>query len=164
MDTKLIQEFNKQINHEFYSAYLYFAMSTYFDEIAMRGFCSFMKHKASYKLSIAQRIYDYLILRDEKLSFAKIEEPNIDWINVTDVFSSALSHEEFMLKQILELYKTARESDDIGAVEFIGEILTEVQKDVGILRKINVKIKSSNIISANINNLDVEFKMETGVF
>ena len=28
MDSKLIQEFNKQINLEFYSAYLYFAMST----------------------------------------------------------------------------------------------------------------------------------------
>ena len=61
MDSKLIQEFNKQINLEFYSAYLYFAMSTYFDEIIMNGFCSFMKQKASSKLSVAQMIYDYLI-------------------------------------------------------------------------------------------------------
>ena len=34
MDEKLIKSFNKQINHEFHSAYLYFAMSTYFAEIA----------------------------------------------------------------------------------------------------------------------------------
>ena len=97
MDTKLITAFNKQINHEFYSAYLYFAMSTYFNEIAMQGFCDFMKHKASQKLDSAQKIYDYLILRDEKLIFSKIEEPSVDWINVSDVFSCALSHEEFML-------------------------------------------------------------------
>lgn len=157
MNTKLIQEFNKQINLEFYSAYLYFAMSTYFDEIAMMGFCSFMKHKASYKLSIAQKIYDYLILRDEKLTFMKIEEPNIDWINVSDVFSSALSHEEFMLSQVLDLYKIAREADDIAALEFINEILSETQKDVSTFRKLNVKIKSSNTVAINISNLDIIF-------
>ena len=87
METKLIQAFNKQINHEFYSAYLYFAMSTYFDEIAMNGFSKFMKHKASEKLDCAQKIYDYIILRDEKLTFSKIEEPSVDWINVSDIFS-----------------------------------------------------------------------------
>jgi hypothetical protein len=51
MDTKLIEKFNTQLNQEFYSAYLYFAMATYFDEIAMIGFSKFMKHKASEKLS-----------------------------------------------------------------------------------------------------------------
>lgn len=157
MDSKLIQEFNKQINLEFYSAYLYFAMSTYFDEIVMNGFCSFMKQKASSKLSVAQMIYDYLILRDEKLTFMKIEEPNIDWINVSDVFSSALSHEEFLLERVLELYKTARETDDIAAVEFISKILNQTQKDLSVLRKINVKIKSTNIVPVNINSLDIIF-------
>ena len=70
----------------------------------MHGFCDFMKHKTSEKLDSAQKTYDYLILRDEKLIFSKIEEPSIDWINVSDVFNSALSHEEFMLSQIKELY------------------------------------------------------------
>ena len=32
MESKLIDAFNKQINHEFYSAYLYFAISTYYKE------------------------------------------------------------------------------------------------------------------------------------
>ena len=97
MESKLIDAFNKQINHEFYSAYLYFAMSTYFDEIAMQGFCDYMKHKASEKLNNAQKIYDYIILRDEKLTLLKIDEPSIDWINATDLFSSALSCEELTL-------------------------------------------------------------------
>ena len=61
MDTKLLQAFNKQINHEFYSAYLYFAMSTYFSEISMQGFCDFMRHKTSQKLDCAQKIYEYLM-------------------------------------------------------------------------------------------------------
>ncbi len=154
MDTKLLTAFNKQINHEFYSAYLYFAMSTYFNEIAMQGFCDFMKHKTSEKLESAQKIYDYLILRDEKLIFSKIEEPSIDWINVSDVFSSALSHEEFMLSQIKELYQTAREADDIAALEYVSTLMDEQVKCVGHFRKLVFRIKNANIITANIEHLD----------
>ena len=154
METKLIQAFNKQINHEFYSAYLYFAMSTYFDEITMNGFSKFMKHKASEKLNCAQKIYDYIILRDEKLTFSKIEEPSIDWINVSDIFSTALSHEEFMLTQVHELYKTAQETDDIAALEFISELLKEKVSAVSCYRKLVFRVKNSNIISPNIEHLD----------
>ena len=154
MNEKLINNFNKQINHEFHSAYLYFAMSTYFAEIAMFGFSNFMKHKAREKLNCAQKIYDYIILRDEKLTFSKIEEPQVDWINVSDIFSSALSHEEFMLEQAKELYNTAKECDDIAAMEFIGEITNEQIKKISCFRKISFRIKNSNTISTNIEFLD----------
>ena len=46
MDTKLQEEFNNMVNIEFNSAYLYYAMSTYFDEIYMSGFSTFMKEVA----------------------------------------------------------------------------------------------------------------------
>ncbi len=154
MNTHLIQQFNKQINHEFYSAYLYFAMSTYFDEIMMEGFSKFMKHKASQKLQTAQKIYDYIILRDEKLTFSKIEEPQADWINVSDIFSTALSHEEFMLNQVQELYKQAREADDIPACNFILEIIDEQIKNIACFRKIVFRIKNSNAVSSNVEHLD----------
>ena len=154
MDTKLIEKFNTQLNQEFYSAYLYFAMSTYFNEIAMQGFCNFMKHKASEKLECAQKIYDYLILRDEKLIFSKIEEPSVDWIYVSDVFSTALSHEEFMLSQIKELYEIAKAADDIAALEYSSRLISEQVKCVGHFRKLIFRIKNANIITMNIEHLD----------
>ena len=129
-------------------------MSTYFSEIAMQGFCEFMKHKTSQKLNLAQKTYDYLILRDEKLLFSKIEEPSVDWINVSDVFSTALSHEEFMLTQIKELYQTAFEVQDYAAVEFVSSLLDEQIKSVGHFRKLMFRIKNANIINTNIEYLD----------
>lgn len=154
MEKKLIQYFNKFVNYEFYSAYLYFAMSTYFQEIAMMGFCDYMKHKASEKLNKASEIYNYLILRDEKLSFSKIEEPCVDWLNVTDVFSIALSCEEYILSQLNELYKTAKEGEDFPALEFILSILKDQTICVGNLRKIIFRIKNTNIISSNVEYID----------
>ena len=46
MDNKINELLNAQINHEFYSAYLYLAMSTYFSEINMDGFANYMKKQA----------------------------------------------------------------------------------------------------------------------
>jgi len=154
MEPKLLQAFNRQINHEFYGAYLYFAMSTYFDEIVMKGFSSFMKHKASESLVVAQKIYDYIILRDEKLTFSKIEEPVNDWINVSDIFSAALSHEEYILSQATELYKISQETNDIAALEFVSKLVNQQVKNVGCFRKLIFRIRNSNVISSNIEHLD----------
>ncbi len=154
METKLLQAFNSQINHEFYGAYLYFAMSTYFDEIAMSGFSTFMKNKASKKLLNAQKIYDYIILRDEKLTFLKIEEPTADWINVSDIFSCALSHEEFMLSQIQELYKIAHEYDDAGALEYIFKLINAQILEAGYFRKLVFRIKNCSMFPSNIELLE----------
>ncbi len=158
METKLVDAFNKQINHEFYSAYLYFAMSTYFDEIAMKGFCDYMKHIASQKLNNAQKIYDYIILRDEKLTLLKIDEPSVDWINVSDLFSSALACEEFTLTKLYELYKIAKDADDVAAIEYVANLISKQVINVGKMRKLVFRIKNSNIISPNIEILELGIK------
>ena len=154
MDNGLLENFNRQVNLEFYSAYLFFAMSVYFDEIAMNGFSKFMKHKASEKLQCAQKIFDYIVIRDEKLTLAKIDEPLNDWINVTDVFSAAFSHEEFMMNEFKNLYKKARDVDDFAALEFILELLDNQIKSVGFFRKLVFRVKNANIITPNIEQLD----------
>ena len=103
MRKELLELFNKQINREFYSGYLYYAMSTYFDEIMMQGFSMYMKHLSSKELELAQQMYDYLILRDEKLSFLKIDKPLCDWGDVSDVFTRGLSHEKLIINEMIKL-------------------------------------------------------------
>ena len=154
MDSNLQEEFNKQISLEFNSAYLYFAMSTYFDEIYMSGFSSFMKETAKEKLANAQSMYDYLILRDEKLIFEKITEPDSDWINISDVFSVSLSHEEFMLEKSRELFTKAQNLNDVGVMSFLRKIIIKNEIIISKLRKMVFRIKNSNIIPTSIELLD----------
>ncbi len=156
MDTKLQEDFNNRVNIEFNSAYLYYAMSTYFDEIYMSGFSDFMREIALEKLSNAQKMYNYLILRDQKLVFEKIEEPDSDWINISDIFSISLSHEEFIIEKTKELYKTAKNSEDIGVMEFLSNMITKNELLLSKLRKIIFRIKNSNIIPTSIEFLDRE--------
>ncbi len=154
MDTKLQEEFNERINLEFNSAYLYFAMSTYFSEIYMSGFSSFMKEIALEKLNNAQTMYDYLVLRDEKLIFEKITEPDSDWINISDVFSVSLSHEEYIQEKTRELFKIAQETNDVGVMSFLKNIIIKSEFVLSKLRKMVFRIKNSNIIPTSIELLD----------
>lgn len=154
METKLLDEFNKAINREFYSAYLYFAMSTYFDEIAMAGFNDYMRSKAKEKLENAHKIYDYLILRDEKLTFSKIDEPDVNWINVSDVFSNALGHEEYNLNRLNEVYRIAQETSDYAGMEFCANLISNQVKTTASIRKLVFRIKNSNIVSSSVELLD----------
>ena len=44
---------NAQINKEFYSAYLYLAMSAYFDEIGLKGFSHWTKVQAKEEVDLS---------------------------------------------------------------------------------------------------------------
>jgi len=154
MNEELLDLFNKYINQEFYTSYLYYAMSTYFDEIMMKGFSMYMKHRASFELEIAQKMYDYLILRDEKLSFLKIDEPALDWLDVSDIFANMLSNEQSLSQEIKKLYFNAKNFDDIGAMEFISQILSEKTKTLSTVRKIVFRIKNSNVIPVGVELMD----------
>ncbi len=54
MNTKLLEGLNLQINKELYSAYLYFAMSTYFIETNMEGFAKVINEQAKEELTHAK--------------------------------------------------------------------------------------------------------------
>ena len=144
MDLKLTQSFNKQINNEFYGAYLYFAMSTHFSQVAMDVFSNYMKHIARKKLYFAQQLYDYLILRNEQLNFQKISQPDINWIRVSDIFAKALSFEEHSFGSIIELYKTALNANDLGASKFICKYIQAQEKTISKLKKFNYQIQEVN--------------------
>ena len=60
--------------------------------------------------------------------------------DVTDIFEHVLSHEKILIDEIQKLYLSAKNFDDIGAMEFIGKILSEKMKTLSIARKIVFRI------------------------
>lgn len=43
LSERMLEELNKQLNYEIYSAYLYVAMENYFQERNLEGFANFFK-------------------------------------------------------------------------------------------------------------------------
>lgn len=156
MDNRLIEHLNQQINFEFYSAYLYLAMSTYFSEINMDGFAKFMKSQAKEELEHAQKIYDYLLLRNEKISYQRIEAPDTDWVNPQDVLDNALKHEEFITSQIFEIAKAAKEANDFATKNFINWFIEEQLEEEDKFRKLKEKIKAFDECTCTIEAINRE--------
>lgn len=160
MDNEILEIINKQINHEFYSAYLYFAMSTYFLEINMEGFAKLIKEQAKEELGHAKKIYDYLILRNEKVSLYPIEAPETNWVNPIDVISNALSHEQFVTEQIRILYKKAKEKEDFALEIFLQWFVDEQVEEESKFQNMLDKMKNVQNCDCEIVHIDRELMLD----
>ncbi len=160
MDNRTNDLLNRQINIEFYSAYLYLAMSTYFSEINMDGFAKFMKKQAKEELEHAQKIYDYLLLRDKKITYQRIEAPDTDWISALDVLDDAIEHEKTVSAKINELYRVAKETDDYATMNFLDWFVEEQLEEEEKFRILREKIKAFDECSCTLEAMDRELNKE----
>ena len=122
---KLEQALNKQLNYEFYSAYLYFSMKAYFSKSAWCGFSQWMCSQAHEELEHAMGIYHYLIERDATIKLEAIEKPAHDWTNALEVFEAAYAHEKSITTHINELFHIMEEEKDWAAQSFLDWYLKE---------------------------------------
>ena len=86
INEKVENVLNSQINKEFYSAYLYLAMSAYFDEIGLYGFSNWTKVQAREEVDHGMILFDYIIERDGTVKLTQIEAPDKDFQNPVQVF------------------------------------------------------------------------------
>ena len=161
MDNTLLEDVNAQINREFYAAYLYFAMATYFAEINMEGFAKLTKNHAKEELNHAKKLYDYLILRNEKVNLFQIEAPDTDWTNPTDAIQSALDHERFVTGHIHKLYKDAKEKNDFALEVFMQWYVSEQVEEEHLFQSMLDKMNYVQDCSCEIVNIDRELKIQS---
>lgn len=160
MDDKLLENLNNQLNREFFASYLYFAMATYFTEINMEGFAKLTKNHAKEELEHAKRIYDYIILRNEKVTLQKIDAPDTNWLNPIDAVSSALDHEKFVTENITRLYKEAEEKSDYALKVFLSWFVNEQVEEEHLFQSMLDKMNYINDCSSDIVNIDRELKIQ----
>ena len=111
-----VQEaFNRHINAEFYSSYLYLSMSTYCDSIDLPGFAHWMRVQSQEEYDHAMRLLTYLEDRDGRVTLLPIEQPPIEFDTVDDVMRQTLSHEQHVSVLINQLYAAAAESGDFAS-------------------------------------------------
>lgn len=160
MDNNLLNQLNEQLNREFYAAYLYFAMATYFTEINMEGFAKLTKDHAKEELEHAKKIYDYLILRNEKVSLLRIEAPDSTWNNPIDAINAALDHEKYVTENIHRIFKEAKDKGDYALEIFIGWYVHEQVEEEHLFQSMLDKMSYVQECSCEIVNIDRELRVD----
>ena len=125
MNTQVEALLKEQINKEFYSAYLYLAMSNYYYGENLDGFGHWFEVQAREEQEHAMKILKYLQDNGVKVELAAIAAPGADFSDYRAALTAALKHEQYVTSLIHAIYKQARDSDDFRACQFLEWFVAE---------------------------------------
>lgn len=132
---------NSQINKEFYSAYLYLAMSAYFDEIGLFGFSNWTKVQAKEEMDHGMIIFNYIIERDGTVELSHIYSPDRDFTKPIQVFEKILEHEKTVTESINCVASMSDEECDLATRHFINWYISEQVEEEANTREVIDKLK-----------------------
>jgi ferritin len=115
INKKIEEAFNKQINEEMFSFYLYLSMAAWFEAGNFKGFSHWMKTQAQEEMFHAMKFYNHILERGGSVALAPIAEPKKEWKSALNVYEEALAHEEHITACINDLLDLAVEEKDHAA-------------------------------------------------
>lgn len=125
INEKISDAINKQINKEFYSAYLYLSMATYFEANTLPGFAKWMVLQAKEEQEHAMKFYRYVMERGGVVELFTIEKPKDDWKSPIDIFKFTYQHEQMVTEMIYNLMDFAKAEKDFTTEEFLNWFIRE---------------------------------------
>ena len=138
---KLEEALNAQMNREFYSFYLYLAMSAHFESNNLKGFAHWLRIQAKEELEHAMKFYDYMAQRGARPALRQIDAPTSKWKTHAAVFEDAYKHEQKVTKYISELVDLARGEVDHATEVFLQWFVTEQVEEEMNASEIENKMK-----------------------
>ncbi|MGL5207286.1 MAG: ferritin [Acidaminococcaceae bacterium] len=137
MNKKMQAAINDQIQKEFYSAYLYLAMSAYCAGNNLPGFAKWLEIQHKEETEHGMKLLGHLLERGAKVELGKIEAPPAEFGSPKALFEEVLKHEQFVTASINKLYETAVAEKDYPAQVmlqwFISEQVEEESNATAIL-------------------------------
>jgi ferritin len=116
---------NSQLNEEFFSAYLYLALSAHFETIDLPGMARWMRMQAQEEALHAMKIYDYVVNRDGRVRLDAIKRPEGEWESPQAIFESVLEHEQSVTQSIHDLVSLAGQEKDHATHNFLQWFVAE---------------------------------------
>ncbi len=148
LSEKMAEAINKQINEEFYSAYLYLAMASYLESQKLKGAATWMEIQYQEEIGHAMKFYAYMNERGARVVLKAIKEPQKEWNSMLEVFEDAYKHEQYITSLINDLANLAMEEKDHATLAllqwFINEQVEEEANTSEIVDKINFVKDSPN--------------------
>lgn len=138
---KVKEILNEQINKEFYSAYLYLAMSAYFDDNGLYGFANWTKVQAKEEVDHGMIIFDYMNDRDCAVHLKQIDVPDTDFSSPIQVFEKILKHERYVTSSIESIANLSMDECDLATRNFINWYLKEQVEEEKNASDIIAKLK-----------------------
>ena len=161
LNQKIQDAFNRQINAELYSSYLYLSMSAYFESQNLAGMANWMRIQAYEELQHALKFFDFINERDGTVKLTQIEAPKLEWDSPLHVFEDALAHEQKVTGLINGLVDLSIGEKDHAANTFLQWFVTEQVEEESSAQTIAQKLKMVGDNGAAMFMLDGELGQRT---
>lgn len=137
---KMCKALNKQLNFEYYSAYVYLAMSAHADSVGLKGFANWFFAQYQEELMHAMKFFDYIMDRGE-VELESIEKPRKTYKDALEMFEETLKHEQEVTAKINDLASLALEEKDHATSSFLQWFINEQVEEEASVHDILDKIK-----------------------
>jgi ferritin len=155
LENKLQKALSDQVNSEYYSAYLYLAMSSSADQMGLKGAAHWFFCQAKEELAHGTRIFQYIQERGAVPILAAIDLPPRDYKNIEEIFKATLAHEIAVSEKINAIATIAMQEADHACYQFISWFVNEqVEEETsvkGILDKLAL-VEGSRGMLLSIDN------------
>lgn len=150
LSQKMEKALNDQVNAEFYSSYLYLAMSAWFTEQNLTGMARWMSLQAQEEWAHGMKIFNFILERGGSVALGAIDEPPAEFESPLAIFEAAYAHEQKVTKLINDLADTADAENDkatgIMLQWFISEQVEEEASAEEIVEKLKLIKDSPNAL------------------
>ncbi|VVB59696.1 Ferritin-like domain protein [uncultured archaeon] len=153
---KIENAINKQINAEFWSAYLYLSMSAYFESINLGGFASWMRVQAQEEVGHAMRFYNHVVERRGRVTVSAITAPSINWKSPLSAFEDAFKHEQKVTGMIDNLVTMATAEKDYATANMLQWFIDEQVEEELSTNTVVQKLKMIGTNTGGLYMLDCE--------
>ena len=130
-----------QLNHEFYSAYLYLAMSAYCSHLEFNGAASWFKLQYEEEHIHATKIYNYLVEQGVQVVLGEVTKPPSEFGKLLEVFSTSLSHEQTMTSRLNDISDQALKEKDHATYNLLQWFVNEQVEEEAVLNGIISKLR-----------------------
>jgi ferritin len=156
LNPKIQDAFNKQLNAELYSSYLYISMAAYFDSKNLMGMSHWMKVQAQEEIGHALRFYNFINERGGRVLVTAIDGPGTEWDSPLKIFEEAYKHECKVTGLINDLVDLSIKEKDHAANTFLQWFVTEQVEEEASTQEVVEKIKLTADSSGALFILDKE--------
>ncbi|MFQ6103950.1 MAG: ferritin [Candidatus Glassbacteria bacterium] len=138
---KMTEALNKRINEEIYSAYLYLSMASHATVIGLKGFASWFQIQVREELFHAQKIYNYVLDQDTKVTLGAIAKPPANFKSPTELFEKTLAHEKGVTAAINKVVDLARQEKDHATEAMLQWFVTEQVEEEAMANDVLQQLK-----------------------
>jgi len=119
MNTKVEKALNKQIELEHFSSQLYLAMASWAEKTGFNGSANFLYEHSDEERGHMLKLFHYVNDRGGHAIVPKVEQPELEYKSIQDVFKEIYEHEKMITGSINNLVGLCYEEKDFTTVSFL---------------------------------------------